>query len=83
MRPGTERVREKVAEPEAKEDKEKLEQIRLAKYKQEGDDILGKGYYCPLVRTNPRSGVEALNCPPIRSACPLCQPQACEPGGCQ
>merc|ERR1719160_789827 len=35
----------------------------VRKYKMEGDDLLGKGYLCPLVRTNPRSGVKSLYSP--------------------
>ena len=46
-----------------KEEQERLEKINLIKYKQQGDDVLGKGYYCPLVRTNPRSGVKAFYSP--------------------
>lgn len=46
-----------------REEQERLEKMVLVKFKQEGDDLLGKGYYCPLVRTNPRTGVKAIYSP--------------------
>ena len=46
-----------------KEEPERLEKIRLIKYKQEGGDVLGRGYYCLLVRANPRCGVKSLYSP--------------------
>ena len=31
-----------------KEEQEKLEKVMMVKYKQVGDDVEGRGYYCPL-----------------------------------
>ena len=35
----------------------------MVKYEKPGDDIEGDGYYCPLVRMNPRSGRRMLYSP--------------------
>ena len=44
-------------------ERDRLEKIRMVKYERPGDDVEGKGYYCPLIRTNPRSGRRMIYSP--------------------
>jgi len=44
-------------------EQERLASLRMVKYEKPGDDIEGDGYYCPLVRMNPRSGRRMLYSP--------------------
>ena len=44
-------------------ERERLDKIRMVKYERPGDDVDGKGYYCPLIRTNPRSGRRMIYSP--------------------